>query len=177
MTLKRIEGKGLAVEHRVLRLRGQRVMLDRDMAWLYGVELEEVERAVAEAPERFPEDFAFRLEPEETAGVLSGRLLPEHAGPDADRPPLAFTELGLAMLSSVLENERAVAANLAIMRAFVLLRHRVSDHAGHRDALEELEAEAAGDQERLAVLHAIRALVSDEPVTPARSMAETQDPD
>jgi hypothetical protein len=168
VSLKRIDGSGVAVEHRVLELRGQKVMLDRDLAWLYGVEPSAIADAVAQHPQRFPSDFAFRLQPAELEALSERRLLP--VGELGSEAPLAFTELGLAMLSSVLPGERATEANVAIMRAFVRLRHEAHDAKALRRALEEIEGSSRGETERLAVLEAIRTLVGEEPVPPERRL-------
>ena len=120
-------------------VRGLRVMLDSDLAALYEVRTAELTRVVNRHPERFPEDFAFRLSREEFERLRyqSGT---SNTGRGGRRyPPYAFTEQGVAMLSSVLHSARAVAVNIEIMRAFVRLRALVGSHdelARRVDALE-----------------------------------------
>jgi phage regulator Rha-like protein len=125
------------VEGKILLVRGQKVMLDSDLAALYRVETKALNRAVKRNGERFPEDFMFQLTLEET------RSLRFHFGTSKERrggrryPPFAFTEQGVAMLSSVLRSQRAVQVNIAIMRAFVKLRQILSTH---KDLARQLEA-------------------------------------
>jgi len=108
-------------------VRGQRVLLDADLAALYGVETRALNQAVSRNSQRFPEDFMLRLTPEEAASLRSQIVILE-AGRGRHRKfqPLAFTEQGVAMLSSVLRSPRAIAVNIEIMRAFVEMR-RVQD--------------------------------------------------
>lgn len=150
------------IEPRILVVRGQKVMLDSDLAQLYGVETKALNRAVKRNRERFPQDFMFQLTPEEAAdlryqnGTSSGwggrRYLPH-----------VFTEQGVAMLSSVLRSRRAVLVNIEIMRAFVRLRAMAGTIAELRRKLDGLERRY--DAQFKAVFDAIRQLM--EPPTPA----------
>lgn len=139
-------------------------MLDEDLAPLYGVETRALNQAVRRNVERFPEDFMFRLSAEE-ATVLRSQSVMSNAGRGGRRTqPYAFTEQGVAMLSSVLRSEQAVAINIEIMRAFVAMREaaRMQDELARR--LEELEREMTGrlddhDQRITLALKAIQQLM------------------
>ncbi|WP_374437854.1 ORF6N domain-containing protein [Inhella sp.] len=136
------------IQSRILTLRGQRVLLDADLAQLYGVETRALVQAVKRNVARFPEDFMFTLSAEEFADlrsqtVISSAALPavEHGG--RRTPPLAFTEQGVAMLSSVLNSPRAIAVNIEIMRTFVRVRALAATHADLALRLSELEDKTA----------------------------------
>lgn len=146
------------IEGMILQLRGQKVMLDRDLAALYGVETKALKRAVKRNASRFPDDFMFVL----TAGELAdwrcqfGTSNSERMG--LRYPPMAFTEQGVAMLSSVLNSERAIAVNIAIMRTFARLRHILASHADLALKLEELEKKY--DKQFRVVFDALRELMN-----------------
>ncbi len=108
------------IEGGILVIRGQRVLLSPHLAQLYGVEVRALVQAVKRNPERFPGDFMFQLTPEEHAILKSQIVISSWGG--ARGLPYAFTEQGVAMLSSVLHSPRAVRVNVEIMRAFVRLR-------------------------------------------------------
>lgn len=151
-----------AIKNRIYEVRGLRVMLDRDLAELYGVETRILNQAVKRNIDRFPEDFMFRLEKSEWTGLKSQIVtLKNNAIPidgvcvnsssdslksqfvisnrGGDRAiPYAFTELGIAMLSSVLRSETAIQVNINIMRAFVAIRHAVSAWQGVNLKVEQL---------------------------------------
>lgn len=108
-------------------VRGERVLLDRDLAHLYGVTTGALNQAVRRNRKRFPGDFMFRLSARETADWISQSVISNSTlKMSVRRRPYAFTEQGIAMLSGVLHSERAIRANIAIMRAFVALRRAVS---------------------------------------------------
>ncbi len=127
------------IQNAIFLLRAERVMLDSDLAVLYGVTTGALNRAVVRNSGRFPADFMFRLTAREAEdlkcqiGISSSR----HGGRRS--APFAFTEQGVAMLSSVLRSERAVQVNIAIMRAFVQLRQTLASHKELARKLEELE--------------------------------------
>jgi hypothetical protein len=127
------------IEALILLLRGQRVMLDADLALLYDVETRVLVQAVTRNRDRFPEDFMFRLSREEFADLRSQIGISSRGG-GRRFPPYAFTEQGVAMLSSVLRSGRAVQANIEIMRAFVRLRGLLASNAELARRLDELEA-------------------------------------
>lgn len=129
------------VERRIVLLRGHKVMLSTDLAELYGVEPKVLIQAVKRNVERFPGDFMFQLTAEESRALRSQFVTLEIGrGKYAKYWPYAFTEQGVAMLSSVLKSRRAVLVNIAIMRAFVRLRELLTTHkdlARRLDALEQ----------------------------------------
>lgn len=146
-----------AIEQRILFIRGRRVMLDSDLAELYGVTTKTLNQAVTRNLVRFPGDFAFHLGPEEAASLRSQSVTSKGRG---GRRYLArvFTEQGVAMLSGVLRSRRAVDVNVAIMRAFVHLRELLATHADLARKLEELERKYDG--QFVAVFDAIRDLMT-----------------
>ena len=109
------------IQNKIYEIRGQRVMLDRDLAYLYGVETKALNQAVKRNKQRFPDDFMFQLTKDE---CLRSQIvtLNEPQGKHLKYLPYAFTELGVAMLSSVLRSETAIEVNISIMRAFVVIR-------------------------------------------------------
>jgi len=128
------------IERSIYLIRGQKVMLDRDLAVLYGVETKRLKEQVRRNIERFPNDFMFVLSDEEFANWRS-----HFATSNSDRmglrhAPMAFTEQGVAMLSSVVNSARAIAVNIAIMRTFVKLRQMLDSHAKLAKKLAGLEA-------------------------------------
>ena len=128
------------IEQRILVVRGQKVLLDADLAELYGVETKALNRAVKRNPERFPDDFMFQLKPDEFTESLkcqSGTSSSAHGGRRS--MPYAFTEQGVAMLSSVLRSPRAVLVNVEVMRAFVRLRQMLATHEELARKIAELE--------------------------------------
>lgn len=117
----------LKIEKRIFIIRGSKVMLDRDLAHLYGVTTMALNQAVKRNPERFPVDFIFRLTRRERDEVITicDNLRPLRF---ASAMPTAFTENGVAMLSSVLRSRRSIRVNIMIMRAFTRLRRFVTHH-------------------------------------------------
>jgi hypothetical protein len=145
---------------RIMITRGTRVILDRDLAELYGVTTKALNQAVARNGARFPSDFAFRLSRSEVRNLKSQFVTSSlHGG--LRKPPRAFTEQGIAMLSSVLKSGRAVKANVAIMRAFVRLRIAALTHAELTHKIAELERKYDGKFG--VVFDAIRRIVAQSP--------------
>ena len=134
------------------------VMLDRELAVLYGVNTRPLRQQVKRNPDRFPKDFMFRLSKAETALLVSQNVIPS-ARSLGGSLPLAFTEQGVAMLSSVLTSKRAVQVNVAIMRAFVRMRELMFDHQDLFRKIEEMELRY--DDQFQAVFAAIRDLMQD----------------
>jgi ORF6N domain len=127
------------VERRIYLIRGQKVMLDSDLAGLYQVPTKSLNLAVRRNAERFPADFMFQLSKEEFEN-LRFQFETSSSGHGGRRyPPHAFTELGVAMLSSVLNSERAVQMNIIIMRAFVRMRELLTTHKDLAEKIEKLE--------------------------------------
>lgn len=152
------------IERRILSIRGQQVMLDADLATLYEVETRVLVQAVKRNLERFPEDFMFQLTAEEFQALRSQSVISSGWGGRRTRP-YAFTEQGVAMLSSVLRSRRAVQVNVEIMRAFVRLRRIVAEHADLARRLDELESRY--DEQFAIVFDAIRELMAP-PAGPAK---------
>lgn len=125
------------IERKIYLLRGQKVMLSIHLADLYAVEIRALVQAVKRNIERFPEDFMFQLNEEECKNLKSQIVISSWGG--RRHPPYAFTEQGVAMLSSVLRSKRAIHVNIAIMRAFVKLRQILSTHKELAHKLEQLE--------------------------------------
>ncbi len=124
------------IESKILYLRGQKIMMDFDLAVLYGVPTRRLNEQVKRNTERFPEDFIFQLTKNE-ANLMSQFATSSWGG--ARKLPYAFTEQGVAMLSSVLRSRRAVEVNIAIMRIFVNIRKFISSYEGLAMKVAELE--------------------------------------
>lgn len=152
------------VTEKILLVRGHKVMLDRDLAKLYGVPTKALNQAVTRNRERFPDDFMFQLSLEEANKILRSQNVTLKRGQHAKYRPRAFTEQGVAMLSSVLKSKRAAQVNIAIMRAFVKLREILATHKDLARKLEEMEEKY--DAQFKAVFDAIRQLMS----PPTRAM-------
>ena len=136
-------GRLTKISVRIVTVRGARVIFDRDLAELYGVTTGALNQAVTRNRSRFPVDFAFLLTTREVTNLISQSVISSlHGG--HRRPPRVFTEQGIAMLSSVLRSRRAVAANVAIMRAFVRLRAVVHSQADLTHKLTNLERKYDG---------------------------------
>ena len=141
-------------------IRGQKVLIDSDLATLYGVTTGNLNKAVKRNVNRFPSDFTFQLEPEELANLKFQFGIPSWGGRRRSRP-YVFTEQGIAMLSSVLNSERAVKVNIAIMRAFVKLRRMLDTNRELAQKFSELERRVGKhDEEIVEILEAIRQLMT-----------------
>ena len=151
------------VERRIFLVRGQRVMLDFDLAELYGVETRALKQAVRRNLDRFPPDFMFELSAAEIQNLVSQTVIPTR-GKLGGAIPMAFTEQGVAMLSSVLRSPRALKVNIAIMRTFVRLREMLLSNADLARKLAALENKY--DAQFKVVFDAIRELM--QPPTPPR---------
>jgi hypothetical protein len=148
------------IARRIHFVRGHRVMLDRDLAVLYGVSTKRLNQQVLRNRERSPSDFMFQLTPDD-AESLRLQFATSNRGRGGRRYlPYAFTEQGVAMLSGVLHSRRAVRVNVEIMRTFVRLRQILSSHAELAKKLEELERRY--DSQFRIVFDAIRELMSPE---------------
>jgi ORF6N domain len=132
------ELSALSIESRILLIRGAKVLLDRDLAVLYHVQPIALRQQVRRNPKRFPADFLFELEEDEIAALLSQNVIPSLRTLGGAKP-LAFTEQGIATLSSVLTSERAIEVNIAIMRTFVKLRQLLATHEELAHRLDRLE--------------------------------------
>jgi hypothetical protein len=153
-----------SIASKILWVRAQKVMLDADLAALYGVETRVLVQAVKRNLGRFPADFMFQLKAIEFHHLRSQSVI--SSGPDPRgwggrrRPPYVFTEQGVAMLSSVLRSEHAIAVNVAIMRTFVRLREVLGSNRELAAKLDQLENKLAShDQAIVGILEAIRQLM------------------
>ena len=145
------------IERRIFLLRGQKVMLSPDLAQLYDVEPRALVQAVKRNVERFPADFMFQLDDEEFHSLKS-QIVTSSWGGLRRAAPYAFTEQGVAMLSSVLRSKRAIQVNIEIMRAFVRLRRLLASHADLARKLDQLERKY--DAQFKIVFDAIRELMT-----------------
>jgi hypothetical protein len=145
------------IEQAICLIRGQKVLLDADLAMLYGVEAKYLTRAVRRNAERFPKDFMFQLSKDEFAD-LKCQIGTSSSWGGRRYPPYAFTEQGVAMLSSVLRSKRAVQVNVEIMRTFVRLRGILSTHKELARKLDALENKY--DRQFKVVFDAIRQLMT-----------------
>jgi len=152
------------IEDAILQIRGQKVLLDRDLAALYGVPTKALNLAVKRNRDRFPADFLFRLSAEEAENLRFQIETSRSRWGGLRYAPTAFTEQGVAMLSSVLRSPRAVHVNIEIMRAFVRLRGILATHKDLAGRLAELEAKY--DTQFRRVFDAIRQLMT--PPVPTR---------
>jgi hypothetical protein len=159
------------ISSRIFVVREQRVMLDEHLAELYGVPTKALAQAVKRNLRRFPTDFMFQITDQELT-ILKSQIVTSRseAGWGGRRKPLnAFTEQGVAMLSSVLRSDRAIAANIAIMRTFIRLREIVSANADLTRKLDELERQVSGHDQAISnIVRAIRELAAPTESTPNR---------
>ncbi|MCG2726780.1 MAG: ORF6N domain-containing protein [Elusimicrobia bacterium] len=127
------------IESKIFLIRGHKVMLDRDLAKLYGVTTSVLNQAVKRNIERFPIDFMFQLTKEETENWISQIVISNSIKMGLRHYPYAFTQEGVAMLSGVLNSKRAIRVNLQVMRVFIKLREIISLHKELAYKLEQLE--------------------------------------
>jgi hypothetical protein len=126
------------IQNKIFEIRGHKVMLDFDLAALYNVETRALKQAVKRNIFRFPKDFMFTLTEEEIKLMVSQNVIPSKSK-FGGALPMVFTEQGVAMLSSILKSPKAVAVNIAIMRAFVFMRQYALTHKDLTEKLNELE--------------------------------------
>lgn len=148
-----------SIEERILLIRGHRVMVDADLAVIYGVTTGALNQAVTRNRERFPNDFMFQLDRKELENLKSQFVISSWGG--RRYPPFVFTEQGVAMLSSVLKSDRAIHANIEIMRAFIRLRQMLASNAELARRLDELEKKY--DSQFRVVFDAIRQILNPPP--------------
>ena len=155
------------IEKTIYLIRGEKVMLDRDLAKLYDVSTAAFNQAVRRNRERFPEDFMFQLTSAEVAELNRSQIvIGSEKHRDPRYRPYSFTEQGVAMLSSVLRSKRAITVNIEIMRAFVKIRQILASNAELSRRLDELESKY--DKQFKVVFDAIRHLMA----TPVRNRKE-----
>ncbi len=148
------------IEKLIYLIRGHKVMIDSDLAELYGVTTGALNQALKRNIDRFPEDFAFQLSSEEFAALISQFVISKTGRGGRRKLPWVFTEQGVAMLSSVLRSKRAVQVNIQIMRAFVRMRQLLSSH---KELMEKVQAmEKKYDKQFKTVFQAIYQLMKEE---------------
>ncbi|HEX6602183.1 MAG TPA: ORF6N domain-containing protein [Solirubrobacterales bacterium] len=157
-----------AIENRIFVIRERQVMLDEDLAELYGVETRVLVQQVKRNGKRFPWDFMFQLTKAEAEALRSQIVISNEGRGGRRYAPYVFTEQGVAMLSGVLRSDRAIAVNIAIMRAFVELRRVTSSYAALQERLEELERGVTGrldqhDEQIEQIFAALHRLISPPP--------------
>ncbi len=146
------------IEQRILLINGQKMMLDSDLAALYGVTIKRLNEQVRRNLKRFPRDFMYQLAQEEFDSLRSHfATIKTGRGKHRKYLPYAFTEQGIAMLSSVLNSDRAIEVNIQIMRAFVKLREMIISHKDLARKLNELEKKYDGQFQ--IVFEAIRQII------------------
>jgi hypothetical protein len=154
----------------IYMIRGQKVMLDSDLARLYGVETKALKQAVNRNIERFPEDFMFELTKDELENWRS-QIVTSNPGAKMGLryPPYAFTEQGVAMLSSVLKSRRAIEVNIAIMRAFVQLRQLGSQYEELARLVEKIDRRSIRNSRNIAlIIKALNEITSPKPLPEKR---------
>ena len=152
------------IQNRIYLIRGKKVMLDRDLAELYGVETKNLNKAVRRNFQRFPDDFLFLLTEEEMVYLANSEVRFQFGtlqkGQHFRYAPHAFTEQGIAMLSSVLHSERAILVNIQIIRTFTKLRELMVSNKELREKIEQLEEKY--DEQFQAVFEIIKRLIDQE---------------
>lgn len=148
------------VARSIMLVRRERVLLDYELSALYGIDTRALKQAVRRNRARFPGDFMFELSSDEIELLVSQSVIPSRSRLGGARP-MAFTQEGVAMLSSVLKSERAVKVNIAIMRAFVKLREALDNNRQLAGKFAELERRVGRhDEDIAAILEAIRQLIT-----------------
>ncbi len=146
------------ISGKIFHIRECKVMLDRDLAELYGVDTKVLKQAVRRNINRFPKDFMFELTTEEFADLRSQLVTSSWGGSRYN--PMVFTEQGVAMLSSVLKSERAIQVNIAIIRAFTKLRQMLANHKDLKKKIEKMEKKY--DENFQIIFEAMRQLLEEE---------------
>ena len=148
------------IENKIFFIRGKKVMLDKDLAELYGVSTKRLNEQVKRNKYRFPEDFMFQLTKEE-AGFLRSQIATLKRGQHLKYLPYVFTEQGVAMLSSVLNSKKAILVNIQIMRIFTKLKEIITSHKELAHKLNQLENKIEKhDEEIKSIFEAIRQLMT-----------------
>lgn len=143
------------IVEKIYIIRGQKVMLDRDLAEMYGVETFRLNQAVKRNLSRFPEDFMFQLTKEEFKSLISQIVISKKKGRGGTRkPPYAFTEQGVAMLSSVLNSETAIQVNIQIIRLFTKMKQLILDNKDLWIKIEKIEQHLLKNDEEIKTIFA-----------------------
>lgn len=149
------------IQHKIYIIRGKKVMLDRDLALLYNVPTKQLNQAVKRNLDRFPEDFMFQLDTSETSNWKSQIVTSNsNLNQSLRKKPLAFTEQGITMLSSVLNSKKAIQINIQIIRIFTKLREMIDSYKELREKVEELEKTTTSNFEQ--IFYAIKMLIKED---------------
>lgn len=138
--------------NRIYLVRGKKVMIDRELAELYGVETRVLNQAVRRNAKRFPEDFMFQMTPEELEEWKSQIVISNKEKMGLRKPPLVFTEQGVAMLSSVLNSDTAIMVNIQIIRIFTKMREMLATHKEILVKLDELKRKGIENDEKFMLI-------------------------
>lgn len=164
-----------AIERSILLIRGQRVIMDWELAALYGVPTMRLNEQVKRNKDRFPADFAFQLTPQEARSLISQIAISNKGRGGRRKRPFAFTEHGAIMAASVLKSQQAVKVSVYVVRAFVKLREVLSSHRQLAQRLDELERKLQKhDGQILALIEAIRQLMAPPANAPANPLVFKQ---
>ena len=144
----------MVIQQKIYEIRKQRVMLDRDLAELFGTETRILKQAVKRNLKRFPKDFMFKLTNMEVLKMVSQNVIPSKSyfGGSA---PLAFTEHGITMLANVLKSKKAIQMSIAIVRAFVALKQMVIDYKNLADQIHQIRNTVANHNEQLKQIYGV----------------------
>jgi len=156
------------IANKIFLIRGQKVMLGRDLAGLYGVSTGRLNEQVKRNLKRFPDDFMFQLTGDEFKNWKSQIAMSNSDKMGLRRRPFAFTENGIAMLSGVLNSERAIAVNIQIMRTFTQMRRMMLSYKELKEKIEKMESKY--DKQFRIVFQALKQLLEPKPVPPARKI-------
>ena len=156
------------IESKIYLLRNKKVMLDRDLAILYGVETRSLNQAVKRNLERFPEDFMFQLTKEETQNWISQIVISNKERMGLRKMPYAFTDLGISMLSSVLNSKTAILVNIQIMRTFARIKQMLVTNELLRQRMEELEKKYREHDDKIKQIFDVIRQALEEPAPPPK---------
>jgi hypothetical protein len=163
------------IERRILLVRGEKVIVDADLAAFYGVSTRRLNEQVKRNRNRFPGDFVFQLTPEEKSEVIANC---DHLSrlKYSKVPPHAFTEHGAIMAANVINCSRAVEMSVFVVRAFVRMRRTIADHAELAKRISQLERRSAGhDEDIRALIKLVKGMISSEPVPKRRRIGFARD--
>jgi phage regulator Rha-like protein len=163
-TIKSLTIPSERIVNQIHVIRGKKVMLDRDIAQLYGVETRTLTQAVRRNKNRFPDEFMFHLNGEEFSNLKSQIVISSWGG--SRKPPLAFTEQGVAMLSAVLHSKKAVAISILIIKAFVRMRELLETNEVLRAKLAAMEQQLGSHSKQIREVYSLLRRLIDEPVKP-----------
>ena len=141
-----------SIERRIISIRGYKVMLDADLADIYGVSTKRLNEQVKRNRKRFPEDFMFQLTKEEMQNWVSQSVIPNRIKMGIRIPPLAFAEQGVAMLSSVLNSDRAIMVNIKIIRVFTKIRSMLDSHRDILSMIDQLQMKDSEHDEKILLI-------------------------